>query len=53
MSDESKAAAAAETLEAIRKGKSQDTLCLITAAYADGVKAGQQLEQMKREKETA
>lgn len=51
MSDESKAAAA-ETLEEIRKGKNQDTLYLITAAYADGIKTGQQLEQLKREKET-
>ncbi len=48
-------AAAKETLEAIAmlKREERETFCLVAAAYTDGIKAGQRLEQMKKREETA
>ena len=39
-----------KTLEAIRESKSKD-IALLAAAYADGLKTGQQLEKQKSEAE--
>lgn len=48
-------AAAEETLEAIAmlKREERETFCLVAAAYTDGIKAGQRLEQMQKREETA
>ena len=39
-----------KTLEAIRESKSKD-IVLLAAAYADGLKTGQELERQKKSEE--
>lgn len=44
--------AAEETLQAIRQMKDagkKEPFCLVTAAFADGIRAGQRLEQLEQQ----